>query len=97
MIRKSMPLGLDPRVVTGFPKRSCSNKKIERDDDSRKSHPALGQRKLDAVLSKDGFSSPQTAAASSRLVRSDRFMTKANAHKRVGAHVMLRLWECICP
>jgi hypothetical protein len=28
-------------VVTGFPKRSCSNKKIERDDDSKKSHPAL--------------------------------------------------------
>src|SRR6202035_2855992 len=24
-----------------FPKRSCSNKKIERDDDSKKSHPAL--------------------------------------------------------
>jgi hypothetical protein len=28
-------------VGTGFPKRSCSNKKIERDDDSKKSHPAL--------------------------------------------------------
>jgi hypothetical protein len=28
-------------VVTGFPKRSCSNKKIERDDDSKKTHPAL--------------------------------------------------------
>src|SRR6266851_3915975 len=27
---------------TGFRKRSCSNKKIERDDDSKKSHPALG-------------------------------------------------------
>src|SRR5258708_29146853 len=26
---------------TGFPKRSCSNKKIERDDDSKKSHRAL--------------------------------------------------------
>jgi hypothetical protein len=31
----------DPeKVGTGFPKRSCSNKKIERDDDSKKSHPA---------------------------------------------------------
>src|ERR1700693_1831249 len=30
------------KVGTGFPKRSCSNKKIERDDDSKKSHPALG-------------------------------------------------------
>src|SRR6266481_4263394 len=34
MIRKS---------GTGFPKRSCSNKKIERDDDSKKSHPALAR------------------------------------------------------
>jgi len=25
-----------------FARRSCSNKKIERDDDSKKSHPALG-------------------------------------------------------
>src|SRR5436853_2007713 len=32
----------DPeKVGTGFPKRSCSNKKIERDDDSKKSHHAL--------------------------------------------------------
>jgi hypothetical protein len=43
MIRKKPALGLDPRVGTGFPKRSCSNKKIERDDDSKKSHPALGK------------------------------------------------------
>ena len=28
---------------TGFPKRSCSNKKIEWDDDSKKSHPALAR------------------------------------------------------
>jgi hypothetical protein len=28
-------------VDTGFPKRSCSNKKIERDDDSKKRHRAL--------------------------------------------------------
>jgi hypothetical protein len=28
-------------VDTGFPKRSCSNKGIERDDDSKKSHRAL--------------------------------------------------------
>jgi DDE superfamily endonuclease len=27
-------------VDTGFPKGSCSNKKIRRDDDSKKSHPA---------------------------------------------------------
>jgi hypothetical protein len=29
-------------VDTGFRKRSCSNNKLERDDDSKKSHPALG-------------------------------------------------------
>jgi hypothetical protein len=31
-------------VGTGFPKRSCSNKKIERDDDSKKSRSALEKR-----------------------------------------------------
>src|SRR5437763_12505436 len=32
----------DPeKVDTGFPKRSCSNKKMERDDDSKKSQRAL--------------------------------------------------------
>jgi hypothetical protein len=30
-------------VGTGFRKRSCSNNKIERDADSKKSHPALGE------------------------------------------------------
>jgi hypothetical protein len=29
-----------------FARRSCSNKNIERDDDSKKSHPALGLRQL---------------------------------------------------
>src|SRR5271156_941440 len=47
MIRKKPALGLDRTVGTGFPKRSCSNKKIERDDDSKKSHPALVPRKSD--------------------------------------------------
>src|SRR5260370_37751943 len=32
------------KVCSGFPKRSCSNKKLERDDDSKKSHPALARR-----------------------------------------------------
>jgi hypothetical protein len=50
MIRKSMPLGHDPMggyrffprdKREAFARRSCSNKKIERDDDSKKSHPAL--------------------------------------------------------
>src|ERR1700682_6034586 len=34
MIRKS---------DTGFPKRSCSNKKLKRDDDSTRTHSALGR------------------------------------------------------
>src|SRR5713101_3887938 len=37
---------LSGKVGTGFPKRSCSNKKIERDDDSKKSHPALADFKM---------------------------------------------------
>src|SRR5437879_11277821 len=50
MIRKSMPSATTRWVRTGFPsrqtrnafaRRSCSNKKIERDDDSKKSHHAL--------------------------------------------------------
>src|SRR5712671_5258093 len=50
MIRKSMPSGHDPMggyrfsLATkreAFARRSCSNEKIERDDDSKKSHPAL--------------------------------------------------------
>jgi hypothetical protein len=36
------PAVLEHDVGTGFPKRSCSNKKIKRDDNSKKSHPALG-------------------------------------------------------
>src|SRR6202790_176411 len=55
MIRKSMPSGLTRGWVPVFPRdkreafarRSCSNKKIERDDDSKKSHPALSARQRD--------------------------------------------------
>jgi hypothetical protein len=41
MMRTKHALGLRPVGGTGFSKRSCLNKKIERDDDSKKSHPAL--------------------------------------------------------
>src|ERR1700738_3959911 len=44
MIPKKPALGLDPRVGTGFRKRSCSNKELKRDDDSKKSHLALRNR-----------------------------------------------------
>jgi hypothetical protein len=42
---------LDAGWAPVFPKRSCSNKKIERDDDSKKSHPALASRTLPTLLS----------------------------------------------
>jgi hypothetical protein len=32
------------KVGTGFPKKSCLKQKIERDDDSKKSHPAPAAR-----------------------------------------------------
>src|SRR6267378_67220 len=38
---------------TGFPKRSCSNKRIERDDDSKKSQPALGVPPEEISMSHD--------------------------------------------
>src|SRR5271169_3623386 len=41
MIRKKLALGLDPRVESGFPKRSRSNKKLERDADRTITRPAL--------------------------------------------------------
>jgi len=37
-----------------FARRSCSNKKIERDDDSKKSHPALGRQGSSKQASKEG-------------------------------------------
>src|SRR6202521_6291757 len=51
MLRKSLPSGLTRGWVPVFPRdkreafvrRSCSNKRIERDDDSKKSHPALAR------------------------------------------------------
>jgi hypothetical protein len=39
-----------PKSGTGFRKRSCSNNKLERDDDSKKSHPALGPEALQPSL-----------------------------------------------
>src|SRR5215467_8469770 len=50
MIPKKPALGLDPRGDTGFRKRSCSTNKLERDDDSKKSHPALsGLTRVDPI------------------------------------------------
>src|SRR5712672_872711 len=41
MIRKSMPSGHDPMGGYRFSEKIMLKKKIERDDDSKKSHPAL--------------------------------------------------------
>jgi hypothetical protein len=37
----------DPEKWTGFRKRSCSNKKIEQDGDSKNSHPGLRRHQID--------------------------------------------------
>jgi hypothetical protein len=44
MIRKSMPSGPDPMGGYRFSENIMLNKKIERDDDTKKSHPALETR-----------------------------------------------------
>jgi hypothetical protein len=63
-------------VDTGFPKRSCSNKKIEQDDDSKKSHPALGREPINSEWSADvlfgahfGLKSDITALPKSAMKR----------------------------
>src|ERR1700674_5084819 len=54
MIPKKPALGLDPRVGTGFRKRSCSNKRLGRDDDSKKSHRALASETCPDRLRRQG-------------------------------------------
>ena len=52
MIRKSgyrFSLGTKREA---FARRSCSNKKIERDDDSKKSHPALANTRMSCLARK---------------------------------------------
>jgi hypothetical protein len=42
MLAEGWSLEHDPeKWIPGFPKRSCSNKKIDRDDDSKKRHHDL--------------------------------------------------------
>ena len=61
-IRKSMPSGHDPMGWApvfprdkreAFARRSCSKQKIERDDDSKKRHPALAGVSATAELTLD--------------------------------------------
>ena len=51
LITAMLDLEHDPeKCVAVFRKRSCSNKNIERDDDSKKSHPALAVRDYELSL-----------------------------------------------
>src|SRR5882757_1361182 len=50
-----------PDKREAFARRSCSNKKIERDDDSKKSHPALGT--YHAGRGCDGVATPASRTA----------------------------------
>jgi hypothetical protein len=50
MIRKSMPSGHDPMGGHRFSEKIMLKQKIERDDDSKKSHPARGGGIGDATL-----------------------------------------------
>jgi hypothetical protein len=50
MIRKSMPSGFDRWAEGGFPKRSCSIKDLERDDDSTKAIAPWSEQTLPSKL-----------------------------------------------
>src|SRR5262249_13184901 len=49
--------GLDPGWVPVFGERSCSTNKLKRDDDSKKSHPALGDLRFRALMSEEAWAS----------------------------------------
>jgi hypothetical protein len=82
-------------VVAVFRKKSCSSKKIERDDDSTKSYPALKsiQASNDASWVADsqriGWNARGDDATSTyRGVMSD-VDTRKNDHSRADPHVVL--------
>jgi hypothetical protein len=50
MIPKKPAVGLDPRVDTGFRKRSCSTKRLERDDDSKKKSSRSGSENSAGIV-----------------------------------------------
>jgi hypothetical protein len=70
MIRKSMPSGHDPMGgYRFFRKRSCSNKKMERDDDSKKSHPALDVETLQSSRRLRNFQLGEGGGSTAPLAR----------------------------
>jgi hypothetical protein len=77
-------------VGTGFPKRSCSNKKIERDDDSRKSHPALARSIRLWELPKAEAADPAPARRGSEPVLDLTATFVAAAHNGLSRIISLR-------
>src|SRR2546423_142284 len=59
MTRKSGHRFSSRQTRNAFARRSCSNKNIERDDDSKKSHPALARVLRRRVRGRDGVHEPQ--------------------------------------
>src|SRR5262249_26538847 len=71
----------DPeKWVSVFGKRSCSTKRLERDDDSSKSHPALGSRKRFCKV-------PAGAGRSGLLAAQDQLARVGIIEQRPGALV----------
>src|SRR5215218_2259202 len=69
------------KVATGFGKRSCSNKEVERDDDSTRSH-----RALDRIMAVPHRKSPAPAPAVVAALRT-------LATERDGLEVLMRAVE----
>src|SRR5712672_2499547 len=97
MIRKSMPSDLIRGWIPVFPRdkreafarRSCSNKKIERDDDSKKSHPALGTGAKWASVTKSFSDGPWFRAVvhlTLKLFRSKQWGCMSDVHSRGNAY-----------
>ena len=84
--------GLMLRRAKAGRKRSCSKKKLERDDDSTKSHPALGVRyqEINGSNSDIEFRLPLTPKLTSRWPR-------ARCREVIAAHLFLLLAALTTP
>jgi len=56
-----------------FSERSCSNNKLERDDDSKKSHPALARRRFGGRGAQAPRIPPRTASISTSVAAANRY------------------------
>src|SRR5713101_1263825 len=78
-----------------FARRSCSNKKIERNDDSKKSHPALSRENWRAALSPPFSCGPSCFAIADRStcgapIDNDISIAGARRRKQVDLHRLRR-------